>query len=141
MGEEPRADAFSLYSDEELRAAYLKQEAALARAQAIRFAVIREIDRRPGFVPGARAGTEAKTYLRMMRAETPDDDVRMARALDRLPRLAGALAAAEVARGHVKIVERTVRTIREAENSGPFVLSDARTRASHLRGSPSASRS
>jgi hypothetical protein len=115
MSGDPGGEALALLSDEELREALTREDAAVARAHAARYAIIREIDRRPGFVPGGRAGAEAVTYLRMVRADNPDEDVRIARALGDLPQLNHALATGDAGRAHVKIVERAVRAIRRAD--------------------------
>jgi hypothetical protein len=118
MGEE----AFALHTVEELCAAIASEDAVIAAAQARRFALIREVDRREGCIPGVRPGSEAKVVLRSLRAESPEADVRLARMLGELPRLGKALAAGEASTTHVKIVEQAVRTIRRTD---PAALDDA----------------
>jgi hypothetical protein len=106
--------SYELLSNEELGAVLSAQVAKLAADVAAYFEMVREVDRRPGFVPGARAGVEARTYLRAIGVDDPGGDVRIARALDEVPQLAGALAAGEVTRGQVKVAEQALRAIRAA---------------------------
>src|SRR5690349_19135086 len=105
--------AYETLSNEELSAAISAQAVKLAGDYADYFAMVRELDRRPGFVPRARAGAEARTFLRAIGVDNPAEDVRIARALDDLPQLAKALAVGEATRGQVKAAEHAVRSIRE----------------------------
>jgi hypothetical protein len=125
MGE----DAFALHTVEELCAAIASEDAVIAAAQARRYALIREVDRREGCIPGVRPGTEAKVVLRSLRAENPDTDVRLARVLGELPQLEKALAAGEAGPGHVRVVEQAVRTIRRTDPHalGPAGMAKADT--------------
>jgi hypothetical protein len=117
MEERPHA----LLSDEELSAALSMALARIAGDFADYYALISEVDRRPGFVPGARPGAEAKTLLRMLRVADPAEDVRLARVLADLPHLRKALATGEASRTHVKIAEHALRTIR---STNPAALDD-----------------
>jgi hypothetical protein len=107
--------AYADLSDEELRTVLARHEARLSAMRAEYFEMVRELDSRPGSVPGARAGTEARTFLRMLRVDRPEQVVRTARVLADLPQLEKALTAGEVNPAHVRIAERTVRAIRRAD--------------------------
>jgi hypothetical protein len=103
-----------LLTDDELRQLVDRQRARIAAEQAFYFELVREVDRRPWLVPGARPGAESQTFLRALRVTDPAADLRVARALgDDLPELGKALAVGEVSRGHVEVAERTIRTIKK----------------------------
>jgi hypothetical protein len=113
---------YSTLSNEELSAAVLERRAFMSEIQADYFALIREVEQRPDFVPRARPGTGTRTFLRSIGADAPAEDVRLAVALGELTRLAKAIAAGEAGRGHAVVAERAVRAIRDA---APEVLDDA----------------
>jgi hypothetical protein len=104
-----------MLSDEELRTVLAAQKTVISAAQAAYFAMVREVDRRPGFVTGAQPGAEARTFLRILGAETPAEDVRLARALGELPQLGKALSVGEANRGQVRVAEQAIRSIRDAD--------------------------
>jgi len=123
MGE----SSLALLSRDELCAAISQQKATLAADLADYYALIREADGRADLMPRARPGTEAKTLLRELGVDTPDEDVRIARALGELPKLAQALATGEATKGQVKLAETAIRTIRKAATLDEATLTQVDT--------------
>jgi hypothetical protein len=108
--------------DAEACAAVAAGFAAVQQVQAAWLSLVRDLDRRPDAVPGARPGLVARTFLRHALNRAPGQarlDVDAAYALDRgadpaaggLPGLGAAFAAGEVSREHVDTAVRAVRQI------------------------------
>jgi hypothetical protein len=108
MGERP----YIQLTDDELCVRFAAQEAKVSAVYAEYFELARELDRRGDVAP----------VLRGLRVERPHDVVRTARVLGELPGFNKALAAGEVNRAHVRIVERTVRQVRKVN---PGAVDDA----------------
>ena len=102
-----------LLPDEELCDEVERRYRRVQQAQAEYLESLAVLDTRPSAVPGARAGTVARTFARhRLRNSRATADVRAAHALaGDLPMLGKALAAGDVAREHVDVAVRALRQI------------------------------
>jgi hypothetical protein len=104
--------------DADLRSAVASTGRLLARVDAARLILIRDLDARPSAVPGAATGKTAATFLIHATNASPGQahaDVTVARAMDPevgpLPATAAAFAAGEISRAHADIAVRCLQRI------------------------------
>jgi Domain of unknown function (DUF222) len=109
-------------SDDRLREAVEQRFVAMNQSYAAYLELLAELDSRPGSVPGARPGAQARTFAvhklhrspyqagmdaRAAQALAPDADP----ALGGLPRLGAALRAGEVSREHAEVAVKAMRRV------------------------------